>query len=179
MKPSIKFLIPACAAAMVLSGCASLPSADGDTTPDRASASWYAVPDEISFSVSGEFQPDNEQCFMRFEVGYAPEFGPQRQMTFDVEFEMRSEDDWIVISWYEGMTRSVPGESPVGKPFRGEPHRAEVMDYLFMDTLNNLTCENLRARIVMKACEPGPCPDFVIDDRDNLFPLELVDESPR
>lgn len=67
----------------------------------------------------------------------------------------------------------------MGKPFRGEPHRAEVMDYLFMDTLNNLTCENLRARIVMKACEPGPCPGFVIDDRDNLFPLELVDASPR
>jgi len=178
MKPSIKSVIPACAAAMVLSGCASLPSADGDTTPDRASASWYAVPDEISFSVSGEFQPDNEQCFMRFEAGHAEEFTPQRQMTYDLEFEMRSEDDWIVISWWEGMTSAVPGDSPVGKPFRGEPHRAELMDYLLMDTMN-LACESLRARIVVKACEPGPCPGLVIDDRDNLFPLELVDASPR
>ncbi len=178
MKKSITFVAMACAAALTLSGCAGLPGADRDSTPDRSSAPSYVVPDELSFSVSGEYQPDNEQCFMRFEVGYPPDFERHRQMTFDVEFEMRSEDDWIVVSWYEGMTSSVPGESPVGKPFRGEPHREEVMDYLFMETLN-LTCENTRARIVMKACEPGPCPDMIIDDRDNLFPLELVDESPR
>lgn len=178
MNMSIKSVISASAAALALSGCASLPGVDRDTTPDHSDASWYVVPDEVSFSVSGEFQPGNEQCFMRFEVGYPPELEPQRQMTFDLEFEMRSEDDWIVIAWSEDLTSRVPGDSPVGKPFRGEPHRAEVMDYLLMDTMN-LACETLRARIVVKACEPGPCPGLVIDDRDNLFPLELVDASPR
>ena len=115
---------------------------------------------------------------MRFEVGYPPELEPQRQMAFDLELDMRSEDDWIGIAFYEGFTHAVPGEEPVGKPYRGDPHRAEIMDYLFM-TESNLACESLRARVVVKACEPGPCPGLVIDDRDNLFPLELVDASPR
>jgi hypothetical protein len=178
MKASTRFLVPACAAALALSGCASLPGIGRDTTPNRPIAPPHAVPDEFSFSVSGEYQPNHEQCFMRFEVGYPPEIVPQRQVNFDLEFEMRSEGDWIVISLWEGFESRVPGDSPVGKPFRGEPHRAEVMDYLVMDTMN-LKCEDLRARIVVKACEPGPCPGLVIDDRGNLFPLELVDQSPR
>lgn len=153
MKMTIKSVIPACAAALVMAGCASLPGS-GDTTPDRSSAPSYAPPDELSFSVSGEFQPDSDKCFTRFELGYDPELEPQRQLTFDLEFEMRSGDDWIVISWWEDVIHPVPGDSPVGKPFRGEPHRAEVMDYLIMETLN-LACETLRARIVVKACEPG------------------------
>lgn len=173
MNLNIKSFITACAAALALAGCVSLPGSR-DTTPDRSIASSYAPPDEVSFSVSGEFQPNNEQCFVRFEVGYSPELEPQRQMTFDLEFEMLSEGDWIGISWYEGMTHVVPGDSPVGKPFRGDPHREEVMDYLLMERLN-LSCETLRARLIMKTCEPGPCPGFIIDDRDNLFPLQVVD----
>jgi hypothetical protein len=178
MKTTIRSVIPTCVAALALSGCAGLSGSDRDTTPDHSTAAWYAVPNELSFSVSGDYQPDHERCFMRFEVGYPPELEPRRQMTFDLEFEMRSEGDWIGIAWYEGMTSPVPGDSPVGKPFRGEPHRAEVMDHLFMETLN-LACENLRASVVVRACEPGPCPGLVIDDRDNLVPLELVDASPR
>lgn len=174
----IRSAIPAGLAMLALSGCASLPGIERDTTPDRSAAPSYAPPNELSFSVSGEFQPNSEQCFMRFEVGYDPELEPQRQLTFDLEFEMRSEDDWIVISWWEDLSNAVPGDSAVGKPFRGEPHRAEVMDYLLMETLN-LACETLRARIVVKACDPAPCPGLVVDDRDNLIPLELVDASAR
>lgn len=90
---------------------------------------------------------------------------------------MRSKDDRIVISWWEDLSNAVPGDSAAGKPFGGGLHRAVAMDYLLMETLK-LACETLRARIVVKACEPGPCPGLAIDNRNNLIPLDLVDASP-
>jgi hypothetical protein len=75
----------------------------------------------------------------------------------DLEFEMPSEGSWIGISFYEGIIVEVPDASPVGKPGRGEPHRAETMHNFLIETFN-LRCEQLRAKVVVKACGPADRP---------------------
>jgi hypothetical protein len=166
----------ACACALLSAGCANLPGMPRGELP---AATAGAPAEEISFSVTGEGQQRDgeERCFFRLEAGYPPEIA-RRQIELDLEFEMPSEGSWIGISFYEGMTVEVPDASPVGKPGRGEPHRAEIMHYFLMETFN-LSCERLRAKIIVTACDPAPCPGLVIDARANLFPLELVDDSPR
>lgn len=164
----------ACVCALLSAGCANLPSMTRGEMPATTAT---APADEVSFSVTGEHQPDADRCFFRLEAGYPPEIA-RRQIELDLEFEMPSQDDWIVISMYEGLSVEVPDASPVGKPGRGEPHRAEIMHNFLMETFN-MGCEQLRARLIVTACDPAPCPELVVDGRANLFPLELVDDSPR
>lgn len=161
----------ACMAALLLGGCAGT-TGPIDRPPDPAAAS---PEPPLSFSISGEPRNGGEACFLRLEVGY-PENVPTRQLAFDIEFEMRSGDGWLGVSWMEGATTQVPGADRVGKPFRGEPHLPEVMHYALMDELL-LNCDQLRARLTVTACDPGPCPAVRVDDRDNLFPLEVIDIS--
>jgi hypothetical protein len=174
MKAKLHSIGAACACALLSGGCANLPGTMRGDMP----ATPAAVPaEEVSFSVTGEHQPDAERCFFRLEAGYPPEI-TRRRIELDLEFEMPSQDNWIVISMYEGVSVEVPDASPVGKPGRGEPHRAEIMHNFLMETFN-MRCEQLRARLIVRACDPAPCPGLVIDGRANLFPLELVDDSPR
>lgn len=165
-----------CAAALLSAGCANLPGMPRGELP---AGSPGAPAEEISFSVTGEDQQRNgeERCFFRLEAGY-PEEITRRQLEVKLEFEMPSEENWIVIADYEGVSVEVPDASPVGKPGRGEPHRAEIMHNFLMDTFY-LRCEQLRARLIVTACDPAPCPGLVIDGRANLFPLEIVDDSLR
>jgi hypothetical protein len=176
MKSKLQAVGATCACALLSAGCANLP---GMPRGDLPAATAGAPAEEISFSVSGEGQQrDGEaRCFFRLEAGYPQEIA-RRQIELNLEFEMPSEENWIVISVYEGVTVEVPGVSPVGKPGRGEPHRAEIMHDFLMETFN-MGCEQLRAKVIVMACDPAPCPGLVIDGRANLFPLELVDDSPR
>jgi hypothetical protein len=174
MKSKLHSVGAACACALLGAGCANLPGMPRGDLPTTTAG---APAEEISFSVTGEHQPDPEKCFFRLEAGY-PQDIARRQVGLDLEFEMPSEDRWIGISFYEGIIVEVPDASPVGKPGRGEPHRAEIMHNFLMETFN-LRCELLRAKVVVTACDPAPCPGLVIDGRANLFPLELVDNSPR
>lgn len=173
MKSRFHSLGATCACALLSAGCANLPDMSRGDLP---AATAGAPAEEISFSVTGENRPD-EQCFFRLEAGYPPEIA-RRQVELDLEFEMPSEDSWIGISFYEGVSVVVPDASPVGKPGRGEPHRPEIMHNFLMETFN-MRCEQLRAKVIVTACDPAPCPGLVVDGRDNLFPLELVDNSPR
>ncbi|MEQ8484630.1 MAG: hypothetical protein RIB46_09725 [Pseudomonadales bacterium] len=162
----------ACLAALLLGGCAGLHSPCLEAT---VAADGSPADEPLSFSVSGERRNGGEACFLRLEVGY-PEEPPAQVVVLDLEFEQRTADGWIGISWMEGLETEIPGPDRVGKPFRGEPHWAEVMHYALMDELL-VRCEQLRARVTVTACEPGPCPPLRVDDRDGLFPLEVVHDS--
>jgi hypothetical protein len=176
MKSKLHSVGATCACALLSAGCANLP---GMPRGDLPATTAGAPAEEISFSVTGEGQQRDgeERCLFRLEAGYPQEIA-RRQIEMNLEFEMPSEDDWIVISVYEGVSVEVPDAAPVSKPRRGEPHRAEIMHEFLTETFN-MGCEQLRAKVIVTACDPAPCPGLAIDARANLFPLALVDDNPR
>jgi len=54
------------------------------------------------------------------------------------------------------------------------PGGGGLMHYFEMSELL-LACDQMRTRVIVLDCEPAPCPPLSINDRDNVFELQLDD----
>ncbi|MDT8439876.1 MAG: hypothetical protein RQ729_12805 [Wenzhouxiangellaceae bacterium] len=155
-----------------LIGCAQLPTADRPA-PDPAPLPGEVAPMRgIAFSVSGE--PKNaEECFVRYEVAYPEAIAPV-ELALELETEMKQENSgWLGIGWMEGIREPLPSPDAVGRTGGGG-----LMHYIHMEELL-LTCDQMRFRVIVHGCEPGPCPAMSIDDEASSFGVLLDDRSPR
>lgn len=148
-----------------LVGCAHSPSPDSASPASEPEAP--AMPQGITFSVSGEPQGEGE-CFVRYEIGYPEDIEPV-EVAFDLETEMRRDDgSWLGIGWMEGIREQLPSPDAVGSPRGGG-----LLHYIHMEELL-LACDQLRFRMIVHACQPGPCPPISADDGSG--PGALVDD---
>lgn len=155
-----------------LIGCAQLPSADRPA-PDATPMPVEVAPmTGIAFSVSGESK-GAEECFVRYEMAYPEGIAPV-ELALELETEMKREDgSWLGIGWMEGILEPVPSPDAVGRTGGGG-----LMHYIHMEELL-LACDQMRFRVIVHGCEPGPCPPVSVDARASSFEVLLDDRSPR
>lgn len=154
---------------LALVGCAHIPSST-DRAAEPAAA---ATPTRagVSFSVSGE-PKGAEACFVRHEIGYPEDIEPV-ELTLELETEMKLEDgSWLGVARLRGIREQLPSPDAVGKTGGGLMHYVETTDLL-------LACDQVRFRMIIHGCEPGPCPPVSVDTRASSIELLIDDRSPR
>lgn len=154
---------------LALVGCAHTPSSTDRAAEPAAAAT--PTPTGVSFSVSGE-PKGAEECFVRHEIGYPEDIEPV-ELTLELETEMKREDgSWLGVAWIEGIREQLPSPDAVGKTNGGLMHYVETTDLL-------LACDQVRFRMIVHGCEPGPCPPVSVDTHNTPIELLLDDRSPR
>lgn len=154
---------------LALAGCALTPSSTDRAAEPSTAAS--PTPAGVWFSVSGE-PKGAEECFVRHAIGYPEDIRPV-ELLLELETEMKRDDgSWLGVAWIEGIREQVPSPDAVGKTGGGLMHYVETTDLL-------LACDQVRFRMIVHGCEPGPCPPVSVDARTSSIELLIDDRSPR
>lgn len=173
-RPGLVAAVGPFAAALVLwAGCATLPpqetepadaaettapSATGSAEEEMAAEPGTGGGPAVRIHVDGPGTSPGE-CAVRVYALHAPDL-ESHVVHRTVELYRRSDDVFLVSL---SGTSELPSE-----------HSVETVDGMETPiTGENLTmsCDEVRAEVLVERCEPSPCPEYAADDGYNLIPV--------